>query len=309
MYPAAALTDRHYQLDRVDADWRFDRVETTLSHLLREAHPALAGRAYGPALLDGLDARELGPGEAGGVWEIGGGAGWLMASCEAGRPELQWTALDVSRAALSAQRTRLPAGRFLRADCRSLPLADGAVTGLLLANEVIADLPADPEAGKNTGALAFVDEVARVLAPAGQGRAALIEFGSPDPDAGVEGVPMWGDDLAGGGDHTEWTIRFADLIDRARSAGLQAECVPLFDLLDVDRTVRVASYLDLRRLQAAGGDCPTIARTAEEIRRRHPVLTRLFEFEFPEIGSPRWPDPGAPVGAADAFWALLLRTT
>jgi hypothetical protein len=119
---------------------------------------------------------------------------------------------------------------------------------------------------------------------------------------------MLGGDLTGRGDHTEWSIRFADLIEAAGKVGLIAQCVPLFDLLEVDPTVRVASYLDLRRIQGAGGKAPTIARTAEEIVRRHPVLTRLFEFEFPEIGSRRWPDPGAKVGAAEAFWALLLRT-
>ena len=87
---------------------------------------------------------------------------------------------------------------------------------------------------------------------------------------------------------------------------MTAQCVPLFDLLGVDRSVRVASYLDLRRLQAAGGRAPTIARTAEDVARRHPLLTRFFAFEFPEIGSRRWPDPGAPVGAAEAFQALLI---
>ncbi len=305
MYPALRVGDRHYQRDRVDADWRFDRVETTISHLLREAHPALGGRAYGPALLDGLDQRGVGPGEAGAVWEIGGGAGWVGATCQEARPDLRWVGIDLSRAALAAQRERVRGGH-MRADCRRLPLRDGAVEGLLLANEVIADLPAD--GGRNTGAVEFVQEVARVLAPGGRGRAAIIEFGSPDAEAVVEGVPMWGGDLTGRGDHTEWSIRFADLVEVAKGAGLQAQCVPLFDLLDVDRTVRVASYLDLRQLQAAGGKAPTIARTAEEVRRRHPVLTRMFDFEFPEIGGRRWPDPGASVGAAEAFWALLLCT-
>ena len=301
MYRASAVAHRHYQDDRVDADWRFDRVETTVSHLLRERHPALAGRAYGPALLDGLDARGDGPGESGVVWEIGGGAGWLAATCLEARPDLKWGGIDLSRAALKAQRDR-GAGTHLRADCRALPLRQGSVGGLLLANEVIADLPV--EEGRNVGALGFVAEVGRVLTP-GEGRAVIIEFGSPAPGASVEGVPMWG---AGGvGDHTEWTIRFADLIEEAERCGISAECVPLFDLLEVDRSVRVASSLDLRRLQAAGGKAPTIARTADEIRRRHPVLTRLFEFEFPKIGSGRWPDPGAKVGASEAFWALILK--
>lgn len=294
------MTRRHYRDDRLDADWRFDRVETTVSHLLREPHQALAGRAYGPALLDGLDRLGVGPEPEGAVWEIGGGAGWLAATSQAARPGLRWGGLDVSRAALSAQRGRCD-GSLLRADCAALPWADRSMRGLVLANEVLADLPV--AGGRNAGALQLVRELARVLEP-GRGRAALVEFGSTEEDAVVEGVPMWAE--GGRGDHLEWTIRFVDLLEQARSCGLKARCVPLFEVLGVDRSVRVASYLDLRRLQAAGGRAPTIARTADDIARRHPLLTRLFAFEFPEIGSRRWPDPGAPVGAAEAFQAMLI---
>jgi len=295
------MARRHYQHDRIDADWRFDRVETTVSHLLREPHRALGGRAYGPALLDGLDALGAGPDPEGAVWEIGGGAGWLASTCQDARPGLRWGGLDVSRAALAAQRRRA-AGSFVRADCVALPWADRSMSGLVLANEVLADLPVSD--GRNVGALQLVEELGRVLEP-GRGRAALVEFGSLAADAVVEGVPMWAE--AGRGDHLEWTIRFADLLDLARALGMRARCVPLFEVLGVDPSVRVASYLDLRRLQAAGGRAPTIARTAEDIARHHPLLTRLFAFEFPEIGSPRWPDPGAPVGAAQAFQALLIK--
>ncbi|HUJ25213.1 MAG TPA: hypothetical protein VLW85_04290 [Myxococcales bacterium] len=44
---------------------RFDEVECTVSHLLRLPHPALKGRRYGEALLQGLAARGIGPGRSG----------------------------------------------------------------------------------------------------------------------------------------------------------------------------------------------------------------------------------------------------
>ena len=44
-YHVAGITDAHQQ---------FDYRETTLSHLLRIPHPALAGRTYGQALVDAL---------------------------------------------------------------------------------------------------------------------------------------------------------------------------------------------------------------------------------------------------------------
>ena len=47
----------YYRHDVGDADAQFDHQETTLSHLLRVPHPALANRTYGQALVDALLAR------------------------------------------------------------------------------------------------------------------------------------------------------------------------------------------------------------------------------------------------------------
>jgi SAM-dependent methyltransferase len=303
----------HYRDDRLSPDHRFDRVETTISHLLREPHPALGGRAFGPALLDGLDAAGHGPGRRGPVVEVGGGAGWLGRACVTARPELAWCCIDISRPALLAQRHRVggAAGRarsaFLRAEATALPLASGSVTGLLLANEVIADLPVgearkDGEGGElaGTGAEAFVREVSRCLAPGGT--AALVEFGGGDP---IQPVRLRGG--FGGGDHTEHTVHFPSLESVARAHGLEARVVPLYDLLGIDGSVRVASHTDLRRLAALVPGTSMVAVTAEELRRRHPWLTRLFRFELPRLDSPRFPDAEAGIGAAEAFKALLLR--
>ncbi len=295
--------------DHLSPDHRFDRVETTLSHLLREPHPALGGRAYGSALLDGLDEAGCGPGADGVVLELGGGAGFLGAACVAARPELRWWCVELSGPALSAQRYRIggEAGRarsaFLRGDGCRLPLQDRSLDGLVLANEVIADLPVGRgEDGElvNSGLFALLGELARVLAPGG--RAALVEYGGDGP---VEPAPMLGD--LGRGDHVEHTIDFPAAAARAERLGLRARVVFLYDVLAVDGAARVASYTDLRRLAALVSSTPMVASPEAEVRRRHPWLTRLFSFDFPRLDSDRFPTADGPVGAAEAFLALLLR--
>src|SRR6266850_3976660 len=82
-------TRAHHRIDRVPVRRRFDEVECTISHLLRRPHPALRGRSYGEALLQGAAERGAKPG-ADGVLEIGGGAGHLAASTAA-----RWTSLDL----------------------------------------------------------------------------------------------------------------------------------------------------------------------------------------------------------------------
>ena len=172
----------------------------------------------------------------------------------------------------------------------------------MLANEVIADLPVEAAADgslDNRGARALVRELARVLAPGGS--AALVEFGSDGP---VEPAPMRGPH--GRGDHVEYTIRFPALQEEASRVGLRAECVALYDLLGIDGSVRVASYSDLRRLAFLVPSTPILATPRDEVCRRHPFLTRLFSFDFPRLDSPRFPEATGPVGAAEAFKALLL---
>src|SRR5438105_2788238 len=151
---------------------RFDEVECTVSHLLRFPHPALGGRRYGEALLQGIAARGIGPGRCG-VLEIGGGAGHLAEAAWRGDAgpftQSRWTSLDLSPALLGAQRRRVlepsqPRGAHtrwsgLRADAIALPLRSRSFDGLILANEVIADLPV--ESGRNTGAVQLVLEIAR----------------------------------------------------------------------------------------------------------------------------------------------------
>ena len=285
-------------------------MECTVSHLLRLPHPALQGRRYGEALLQGIAARGLGPGRTG-VVEIGGGTGHIAEAAwrgEAGAfTQVRWTSLDLSPSLLAAQRRRTsepsqprgPHQRWagLRADALDLPFRTGSLDGLVLANEVIADLPVADR--RNTGAIQLSGELARVLAPSGA--AVLTEFGGDFEPGPVQLLGSGGD-----GEHIEWSIDFRELRAAARAAGLGVEELPLPELLGADLSVRCASYTDLWRLRRFAS-CEVFAAPEAEVRRRFPLLSRLLALELPELGSPRWPDATAPAGFAQLFRALILR--
>jgi SAM-dependent methyltransferase len=289
--PTEDATRAHHRLDRVPVRRRFDEVECTISHLLRRPHPALRGHSYGEALLQGAAERGAKPG-ADGVLEIGGGAGHIAASSEA-----RWTSLDLSPRLLRAQAHRLgTCFSGVQADAVALPLRGGSFRGLILANEVLADLPV--EDGRNTGAVQLVREIGRVLGAGGS--ALLTEFGgdfAPGP------VNLYA--ARSEGEHVEWSIDFRQLRAAAAEAKLEADELPLHQLIGADLSVRVASYTDLWRLRRLTRE-DVFAAPAEEIRARHPWLSRLLALELPELGSPRWPDATAPAGFAQIFRALLL---
>jgi len=300
----------HHRTDRLPARRRFDEVECTISHLLRFAHPALGGRRYGEALLQALAARGLMPGRTG-VLEIGGGAGHIAEAAWRGDAGpftgVRWTSLDLSPALMAAQRRRIlqssqPRGSHalwsgLRADAIALPVRSASIDGLVLANEVIADLPV--EEGVNTGAIQLVREISRVLAPGGA--AVLTEFGGDFAPGPVRLLAAFGR-----GEHVEWSIDFRTLRAEAAAAGLSAEELALHELIGADLTVRCASYTDLWRLRRVSS-CEVFAAPADDVRSRFPVLSRLLALELPPLGSPRWPDATAPGGFAQLFRALILR--
>jgi SAM-dependent methyltransferase len=308
-------TRAHHRVDALSARRRFDDVECTISHLLRFPHPALQGRRFGEALLQGIAARGIAPGPDG-VLEIGGGAGHVAEAAWRGDAGpysgMRWISLDLSPALLHAQRRRLlaigadatsaPRGAHrrwsaVRADAVALPMRSRSFRGLILANEVIADLPVQD--GVNAGAAQLVREAARVLAPCAA--AVLTEFGGD-----FAPVPVQLTAGSGAGEHTEWSIDFRHLRAVATDCGLAVEELPLHELLGADLSVRCASYTDLWRLRRLVR-CDVFAAPAEEVRRRHPFLTRLLALELPPLGSPRWPDAGASGGFAQLFRAILLR--
>jgi len=300
----------HHRTDRLAPRRRFDEVECTISHLLRFPHPALGGLRYGEALLQGIAGRGIRPARSG-VVEIGGGAGHVAEAAWRGDAGpftgARWTALDLSPALIAAQRRRAlepsqPGGRHLRwtgvrADALELPFASRSVDGLVLANEVLADLPV--EGGCNTGAIRLVRELSRVLAPGGA--AVLTEFGGDFDPGPVRLLAAFGQ-----GEHVEWSIDFRSIRAAAVQAGLAVEELPLHALLGADLSVRCASYTDLWRLRRVAS-CEVFAAPEAEVRRRFPVLSRVLALELPPLGSPRWPDATGPAGFAQLFRALILR--
>jgi hypothetical protein len=305
-----------YRSDRLSPSTRFDEVETTVSHLFRRPHPALQGRTFGRALHDALSARKLL--DAHQVVELGGGAGFVAAELSAAHPGLSHGFVELSRPLLRAQRGQVPAAWAVAGHAEALPFSTRSLRGLFLANEVIADLRvcrADSEEGiklsarydlgtsgtlLNAGALNLISELSRTLAP---GAAALLtEFGgdfAPSP-VRLEG-PF------GAGKHTEHSIHFGHLEGAARAHGLQTERHLLADLLGFDRSVEVASYPDVLRLRRFVPSLPVLAHPRAELEARHPLLTRFFRFDFPTVGSPRFPEPQARGGFCQLFCALLLR--
>lgn len=303
-------TRAHHRSDRLPARRRFDEVECTISHLLRFPHPALGGRRYGEALLQGIAARGILPRRSG-VFEIGGGAGHIAEAALRGDAGpftgARWTSLDLSPALMAAQRRRLldpsqprgahPRWSGVRADAVSLPIRTASLDGLLLANEVIADLPV--EDGRNAGALQLVREISRVLARGGA--AVLTEFGGDFAPGPLHLLAALGQ-----GEHVEWSIDFRALRAAAAGAGLAAEDLPLHELIAADLSMRCASYTDLWRLRRLAS-CEVFAAPEGEVRKRFPLLSRLLGLELPPLGSPRWPDATAPAGFAQLFRALILR--
>jgi SAM-dependent methyltransferase len=238
---AAVDLAEYHRADITDAAEQFDERETTLSHLLRAPTPLLGGRAFGTALADALAARGFPLSDGARVIEVGGGTGQVARRITEARPGLRYGIVDLSPALLRAQASAAPAAGLLRADARALPLADASVD-VVISNEVIADLPAErvdparppdlvrrlgvvPEAPRvtNVGALAFLEEVRRVLRPGGA--AYLSEYGE-----------VWGEpEEARHLDHPEVGIEFGVLAKAANTLGFSAvEVTDLVDLLGLD---------------------------------------------------------------------------
>src|SRR4051812_40983992 len=249
-----------YRRDRLSPVERFDEVETTMSHLLRRPHPALGGRSYGGALFHAL--RERGYLEGGAVLEVGAGAGFVTAAFarESG-DSLRYTFADLSRPLLSIQRQQVPGASAIRADAERLPLRDASFRGLVLANEVIADLETTRDergALVNSGALRFAAELHRVLAPGGT--ACLTEFGGDFRPRGV-----WLSGAMGRGGHLEHSIPCGELEPSCRGLGFDVEPLKVADLTGLARSVRVTSYHDPPRLRRLVRNLPIYAFPKAEL--------------------------------------------
>jgi SAM-dependent methyltransferase len=291
------LTNYHREL--VDAEAQFEHQETTLSHLLRVPHPALAGRTYGEALVDAIVARGLPTGRIR-VLEIGAGLGFVaqaaIARLRASGREVDYTIVELSPALAEAQRARVgDDARWIAGDVLAAQI-DGPFE-LILANEMVGDLKALQLSRADVGlALDGTGEVdiakLRAVAPlAAELGVALAD--APEPfylqTGAIELVSRFARWLAPGGiavatefgdlaaypklsthlDHPELSTHFGHLVQATRGAGLEASAEFVIDLLDFDReqkglaTTR-SHFRALRALVAgAGGDLPKIGYTPE----------------------------------------------
>jgi hypothetical protein len=274
--PPGVLTDTapYHEKEIVDGDRQFDHLETTLSHLFREPHPALGERTYGAALVEGLLERGLlsEDGKTVRVLEIGGGLGEVahgaVSALQARGVEVVWEMLELSPVLARAQKTR----------CQGLPVVvklGNVLTDpwpyraydLILANEMMGDLPSaelthvqaglDDETLQGDAHRAHLAE----LGPIGEiiNRYTIPLGDAPDPFwlnvgpiALVERVAAH---LSPGGvavltefgemsrwpivsthlDHPELSIHFGHLMIVARELGLESELVYVMELIEMDR--------------------------------------------------------------------------
>jgi SAM-dependent methyltransferase len=301
--PAVGLTE-YYKHEVHDANEQFDHQETTLSHLLRVPHPALANRTYGQALIDTLLTRGVVPEGRVRVLEIGAGLAYVARDVierlrAAGR-EVTYTIVELSPALAAAQRERLgTSAQWIAGDALAVTVPEAAFD-LVLSNEMVGDLPAkemmhvDPlppiaaDAGITTddvaepfylqvGAFELVARIARWLAPGGT--AVVTEFGDRT---------QW-PKLSTHLDHPELSTHFGHLAQVGKHAGLVTEIEFVIDMIDLDRdqqglaTTR-SHFRALRALAAdAGVDLAKIGYTRALLE--HAVAGKL---DLSLIGDLRW---------------------
>ena len=267
--PGAVALDDYYKGRVTDADEQFDHQETTLSHLLRVPHPALANRTYGQALVDALLARDAIPAGRVRVLEIGAGLGYVARDViarlrEQGR-EVHYTIVELSPALEAAQRELVTDAKWISGNV--LEIDTPGEHDLILANEMVGDLPARQLQRAEIGLLdrssldpGAVDHAKlHAISPIAADLGVVLDD-APDPfflQTGafelVARIARW---LAPGGttvvtefgetamwprlsthlDHPELSTHFGHLLQIARASGLTGTIEFVIDLLDVDRT-------------------------------------------------------------------------
>jgi SAM-dependent methyltransferase len=306
--PAVPLTEYHVH-EISNAAEQFDHKETTLSHLLREPHPALAGRTYGQALVDALVKRGAIKEGTVRVLEIGGGLGYVAQHVmerlrDAGRT-VEYTIVELSPALARAQRDRLhTAATWIDGDALSVTLPEHAFD-LVICNEMVGDLPAKQlsrvDIGLDASGTGSADrDRVRAVHPLAD---AINLDDAPEPfylqTGAFELVAKIAHALAPGGtavvtefgdtnawprlstqlDHPELSTHFGHLLQVARAESLEANVEFVIDLLDVDRTQQglatTRSHFRALRALAANADVelPKIGYTRELLA--HTVAGKL----------------------------------
>lgn len=275
--PATISTTAYYQDLKDGAEAQFDHEETTLSHLFRRQHPALGGRTYGVALLDGLVARGLDlnrpAGEQLRILEVGAGLGYvaeaIINELKVRGCDVAYEILELSPALATVQRSRLANHRVMvrDGDCMKTSLPPDAYD-LIIANEMIGDLPAIELNHAQIGLGDFTEEArARRLDALGEVGEILAKYELPIQDApdpfylnmgAIRLLPRIAAWLRPGGmavatefgelsrypristhlDHPEQSIHFGHLIHVAKRLGLATAFEYVIDMIELDRSAQ-----------------------------------------------------------------------
>jgi SAM-dependent methyltransferase len=283
---ARGLKGRHdllsyHQTEITDPFAQFDEIETTVNHLYRDPHPALAGKSYGAGFAEVL-LQEGALGKRSRVLEVGCGTGLFgrefLRRIRQAAPELyrglHYTFFDASPALSRFQRETnreheaVVAFQTGDASAGGFPKAE---YDLVISNEMIADLPvvkltkggppapgpeADAWALSRRLSLAFEDAPPQFILNVGAlgflegisqtlrpgGRAFIVEYGSPHGYSVARPVT----------NHLEHSIHFGHLLRASTTLGLEAMLreVPEFlgflgDLEVLDESCRLALFSHL----------------------------------------------------------------
>ncbi len=305
--PPVPLSEYHTHTI-TNADDQFDHTETTLSHLLRVPHPALANRTYGETLADVLVARGAIPEGRVRVLEIGAGLGYVardvIARLRGAGRTVAYTIVELSPALAAAQKERLGGdATWIEGDALTVSVPAGAFD-LVISNEMVGDLPAKQLSRLDIGlelATGTADRAkVRAISPIAE---ACNLDDAPEPfylqTGAFELVARIGKWLAPGGtavitefgdgaawpklsthlDHPELSTHFGHLQQVARGESLEASVEFVIDLIDLDRTQQGLAttrshFRALRALAAhVGVELPKIGYTRELLE--HTVAGKL----------------------------------
>jgi hypothetical protein len=315
---AASLTD-YYKHDVADAESQFDHQETTLSHLLRVAHPALGGRTYGQALADVLLDRGFVPEAHVRILEIGAGLGFVardvIARLAAKDRFVEYTIVELSPALAAAQRKLLgTSAKWIEGNALDVEVPGGAFD-LILSNEMVGDLPAlqlsrtdigldlagtgtaDKDKVRGYSELAVslnLDDATEPFYLQTGAFELVAKIGGWLAPGGTAVVTEFGDaaqwpKLSTHLDHPELSTHFGHLQQVAKSRGLDASIEFVIDLIDLQRDQKglATTRSHFRALRAlatgAGVELSKIGYTPELLE--HTVAGKL---DLTHIGELRW---------------------
>lgn len=306
------LTAKRYHLRGItDPFDNFENRETTVSHIFRERHPFLGNRAYGEAIFHAIHDRF-------GITfshalEIGGGRGdfakTFLRAWTRSRPNgtRRYTIVDLSPVLLRSQRRivgiqPIPI-RLIQADAEQLPFRRGSIAGLVIANEMIADLDVcrlvrrAPSANRSRSGswrippalsraqrakvraylrrscLETCNGLREVLFPIGLVRLLEELHVAVDGNSLIVLVEYFDED--GGGTvcsypkHHECSLSLPIVCELARCIGFSVESVPLIEFLDlhVSRPVATSRFLTLLRDKLGHNVSVTLPYTSAHLAR------------------------------------------